>query len=62
MAKESKDMMFLSFYLSQYSTKRNLDKVFKQWFSKKDAQNPRKSKEEWDALMKEFFAETEGKK
>ena len=44
-------------YLSSYSTNRNVDNVFKEWMRHKDSSNPKKLKEEWDALYQIFLNE-----
>jgi hypothetical protein len=50
----------LNTYLANFSNhKRNLDRIIILWARKKDSSNPKKTKKDWDSLIKEFFSETE---
>jgi hypothetical protein len=44
-------------YLSNYSTRRNLDSTFIKWFRKIDSTNPYKTIEEWNELNNKFLNE-----
>ena len=47
--------MVINKYLSNYSSKRNIDSAFKKWFMKQDETNPEKTKDEWDSLYSKFL-------
>jgi|WetSurMetagenome_2_1015567.scaffolds.fasta_scaffold01018_8 hypothetical protein len=49
----------LTEYLSQFSTKRNIDKVIIGWYQKIDCLNPKKTKNNWDELIKKFYSEVD---
>lgn len=51
----------LNEYLASFNKNRVLDKVITKWFQRKDKNNPKKSKEKWDNLLKSFYNETEKK-
>jgi len=54
--------MTLDTYLANYSTKRRIDGVIKQWFaSNYGAKYCVKTKEEWEKDIKDFFSKTEKK-
>jgi len=55
MAKENIKKYMINEYLANFSKKRNIDSTFIKWFSKTDATNPKKTKEEWDNLYKDFL-------
>jgi len=56
------DRMTLDEYLSNYSDKRRIDNVIKQWFvSRNGAKYCIKSKKEWDKEIKDFYSMTEKK-
>ena len=50
----------LDFYLSNYPIKkRNLDKIIVSWYQRINPMNPKKTREEWEKIIKKFFNETE---
>jgi len=54
------DRITLEEYLSNYSDKRRIDNVIKQWFvSRNGAKYCTKTVKEWEKEIKLFFAETE---
>lgn len=57
MSKNSK--ITLNEYLSEYSKKRNMDKIIKNWYQNKEKMNVSKSKNEWDQIVEEFYNETD---
>jgi hypothetical protein len=44
-------------FLSNYSTNRNLDGVFKKWVYRQDTSNPAKTLLEWQSLFHKFMSE-----
>ena len=44
-------------FLSNHSRQRNLDGVFKGWFYRKDNSNPKKTVEEWQKILDQFYKE-----
>jgi hypothetical protein len=54
------DRITLDEYLSNFSEKRRLDTVIKQWFiSRNGSKYCIKTKKEWDKEIKIFFSQTE---
>lgn len=53
------DKISLNEYLSKYNPKRVLDNVIRNWYSKKNNLNPKKTITEWNKLIEEFHNETE---
>jgi len=55
------ETMTLNSFLSNFGGGRNknLDKVIVKWFMKKDNSNPKKSKENWEKIVKSFSSEIE---
>jgi hypothetical protein len=54
------DRMTIDTYLANYSEKRRIDGVIKQWFvSKNGPKHCVKTKKEWEKEIKAFFSETE---
>lgn len=51
--------MQLHEYLSQHSSKRNVDKVIIRWYTRNYNDNLNRSKEDWDKIVESFFNETE---
>jgi hypothetical protein len=51
----------LNEYLSRHNRNRILDNIIRKWFfhNNKNNPNPKKSKEEWDSVMKSFQNETD---
>lgn len=49
--------MTLDSYLSNYSNRRRIDKVIKQWFTSGNGpQNVEKTKKDWDEILKNFYS------
>jgi hypothetical protein len=57
MMMQKTDKLTINEYLSTYSRKRNLDNAFITWCRKKNANNPQKSLDSWNNLLKEFLNE-----
>jgi hypothetical protein len=55
--KEESSKITLNEYLATYSRNRNLDGTIVKWYQKKDARNTQRTKDEWDALIKQFNSE-----
>jgi len=47
----------LNEYLANHSRNRNLDNPITLWYQKKDPQNTRKTKEDWDKIISKFMSE-----
>lgn len=52
----NEEMLTINEFLSVHSRKRNLDDVFKKWFYRTDRTNPKKTVQEWQKLLSDFYA------
>jgi len=55
----SETIYTLNEYLSNFSRNRNLDNVITKWHQRQQYQNIKKTKNEWDIIITNFFNETE---
>ncbi len=56
---ETGPVMTLNEYLSTNNPQRVLDNIIRKWYYKRNNLNPKKSKIEWDEIIKSFHNETE---
>lgn len=55
----SGELMTLNKYLSKYNSQRVLDNILRKWYYKRNNLNPKKTRMEWDEIIKSFHNETE---
>ena len=54
--KTAEELLTINEFLSVHSRKRNLDDVFRKWFYRIDQTNPKKTVQEWQKLLSDFYA------
>lgn len=55
--KKKESSITLNKYLTDFSKNHSIDNVIKYWYAKKEPKTVKKSKNEWDKIIEDFFKE-----